>query len=116
MAKKIVDEVTIKKFNGWPSQECPLYILFACDKKSEEGYWEAGFHVTIHLTEDFDLEERLPSGFSPIDELEKCVDEKNNELILAWFDHYLPRCMELIPEAGREKFLEGFWKADEEGY
>lgn len=107
-AKERREEGTLR-FPGEPSGACPTYFRVNCKEAEESGdYSEAGYSLAIHLEEHLDCEE-------PLKALEILGKLEADDDALEWFQHYLPHCMEIIPEEGRESFMEGVNRAIDEG-
>lgn len=78
-------------------------------KTSRHGYYEAGYHLMIHLRELVDGE--VPDGM--IDRLLAAPDAA--EQIWRWLRTTLPRCMALVPGRRKPSFLKGIDAAIEQG-
>lgn len=94
-------------FKGESSGACPSYFKLAIEeaKLDNTGYRSPGYHLSIHLTEYVED--------VAMDDLGNLVDKNEDEVIIQWFNHYLPRCIALVPAGRRENFLKGFWEAIE---
>ncbi len=102
------------EFKGEPSGACPNYFRIGISKIQtgnfeyhNQGYDDPAWHLSIHLANEF--EEGAELG-----ELEVLVDEEDDLGIIAWFKHYLPRVMKLVPPRRYGSFLNGFRRAVEE--
>ena len=92
-------------FTGQPSEACPTFFRIHCGQTCDpESVSDAAFELCRHLHKQFycDLE-IVAEEFSAI----FCNDEESDELMLKWFDHYLPRIMDLVPSDERRKFIDG---------
>ena len=108
----------IKEFRGEPSNACPSFFRACCVEARKGGthsYREAGWHLSIHLDEQIDdpramdeLTEIIDNELIPMDEISA------DRVILVWFGHYLPLCMQLVPKRRRGSFVKGFWQAVED--
>jgi hypothetical protein len=46
--------------------------------------------------------------------LRECLDARDDEAVLGWFDCHYPKCMALVPPRRREQFLAGVYRAHDE--
>jgi hypothetical protein len=103
------------EFSGQPSGACPNYFRIGIWRirtgnleYHNQGYDDPAWHLSIHLADEFEGER------TELEELGILVDKEDDDGIIAWFKHYFPRVMKLIPPRRYGSFLNGFRRAVED--
>jgi hypothetical protein len=100
--------------------------LYCCLEASQGGrntHADAGYSLAMHLGSlgPFDIEEeewhRLLDELSDsIDRANETGDSSDDDVVIAWFERWVPRCMALVPRRRWPMFLKGVYRyAVEEG-
>ena len=88
-------------FKGVPTAICPEFFLDKC-------FWALQYHCYGFTVIAWELTVRLKDYFTndakAIDEL-TCLESSKE--IIAWFRHYTPLSMALVPKAEWKNFVEG---------
>ena len=71
-------------------------------------YESAGWHFADLLSETDNDEEKAG-------ELDRIIDVRSGEQLLAFLRREYPRCLALVPARRRAKFIGGVWRAIDEG-
>ena len=95
------------QFKGEASGACPNYFRYGVMEArfgGNGGYEVPGWHLAIHVGQYVDG-----------DAMEELSTLTEDEDIIRWFRHYLPRAMVLVPRRREGTFLKGICQAIEEG-
>jgi len=110
-------KVTLKRVGG-QHRGVPSHFRARCIEASRGviSYLDVGHHLATCLSSEIpdDLEEG--EWTQRVDRLVNMLDADDKNNAWNWFRDHLPRFMELVPARRKCQFLEGVYKAREEGH
>jgi hypothetical protein len=104
---RVAPRPALRKTSG----ACPTFFKATCWEASRgggHGYDWAGRKL-IGCASSLIAADTTEEQDEKVKELTGLISARNDDLVLAWFDRELPRCMELIPQRRRASFLAGVY-------
>ena len=73
------------------------------------GYYVAAHELTRHLHSNVPDELYEEEWLAELDRLVEMILAERDDAVWEWFNHYLPKCMTLIPKRRKDRFLAGVY-------
>ena len=104
-------------------QGVPTFFRALCAEARRGGEWgysRAGHELARHLGSELPYDLEPEEWQEELNELAALLqpdnpEDREREAVLAWFREHYPKCVELVPPRGRRKFVEGVYRAADDG-
>lgn len=103
-------------FSGVPTHIRATAWSIASRERGYTDYATLGQELARQATRLMEEAYDVDDPYERVEQLVSLIDAQDDRGILAWYRRNMPRCLALVPYRRRRKFLEGVYRAAEEGW